>query len=117
MRPERTPFVAAHLRDGAVFVASEGLALDQARMKHLAVAMSFVPTRLLARSALHLEFGVRDGRSLRALANMTREGTKWDGFDSWHGLPTASGGRGAALTSRQRVGWGTGKYSTRIPRS
>ena len=118
MRPERTPFVDRYLR-GARHVRSDGLSVEEARMHHLINAFSFVPSDLAAHG-MRLEFGVRQGHSIRALANATR-GT-WNGFDSWRGLPSEvrrMHGRHSHerlqslnLTARQRIGWRAGQYST-----
>ena len=59
------------------------------------------------RSALHMEFGVREGGSLRRLANLTGPSTRWDGFDSFQGLPT-----GRAEGVRSIRGWGASRYTT-----
>ena len=45
-----------------------------------------------------MEFGVRDGESIRYLANLTGEATHWDGFDSFQGLPSSG------LKTRWRAG-------------
>ena len=177
MRPEHTPFVAEHLA-AATRIDASLLSLDEARIEHLKFAYSQVPQRLLhfqeggqrffngwregggdalaptGGEPLLLEFGVREGKSLKHLANLTE--AAWHGFDSWSGLPGVEtttdseqrrlngrrlagpgrpngrgggrggrggggknggggggrGGGGGQLTTRQRIGWGEGKYST-----
>ena len=129
MRPDRTPFVAAHL-GSAHRIAADGMSVEAARMAHLDFALS---TALLdvaqtvacrrGMRALFMEFGVRDGRSVGHLANRTAatwpsarpdHGTlpiAWHGFDSFRGLP-----RGEAAAGR--VGWRAHMYTTRgrLPR-
>ena len=65
-------------------------------------ALSFVPPHL--RTQLHLEFGVRKGESLRYLAKLTGAATRWDGFDSFQGLPATADGH--------KLAWGKGRYTT-----
>ena len=61
------------------------------------------------RTQLHLEFGVRKGESLRYLAKLTGAATRWDGFDSFQGLPATADGH--------KLAWGKGRYTThgRLP--
>ena len=60
-------------------------------------ALSFVPAHL--RTQLHLEFGVRKGESLRYLAKLTGAATRWDGFDSFQGLPATADGHSTLHSS------------------
>ena len=82
------------------------LEVQGSSQRQLATAWSFVPPAL--RSALHMEFGVRQGGSIRFMANLTGPATRWDGFDSFEGLPD----------SKDHIsGWSGGRYSThgRLP--
>ena len=69
-------------------------------------AYSFLPPSLRGAEALNMEFGVREGGSINMLARHTGTDTRWDGFDSFQGLPSDVG---AARIS----GWGGGRFSTK----
>jgi hypothetical protein len=113
MRPDHTPFVAAHLSSALQVASGEGFTLEEARIAHLLAALSHVPRRLqLHSNALRLEFGVRDGRSIRRLAQQNSSTFEvWDGFDSWRGLPSSDTTTPDAA-ARQRIGWRAGRYTT-----
>ena len=86
MRPDHTPFVLAHLANTPT-INTTGLTLDAARIAHLQFALRAVPEHLLSWSeskfdmmkhggdSLLLEFGVRSGLSLKALANVSKPQT------------------------------------------
>ena len=56
-------------------------------------AYTFVPPSLRGTKALNMEFGVREGGSINMLARHTDTtcNTRWDGFDSFQGLPPNAG--------------------------
>lgn len=114
MRPERTPFVAAHLRDVPP-TSTDGRSIDAARFAHLRYALASVASaKDIGSSPLLLEFGVRDGRSISFMSSLDAA-REWHGFDSFEGLPgsttRSSKGNSANLTSALRIGWGRGRYS------
>ena len=74
-------------------------------MAHLQAAVASVPHHL-AHKGLHLEFGVREGHSIRFNAG-TFNYTTWHGFDSFQGLPDDERDRGTGSNA-----WSGGKYST-----
>ena len=106
MRPERTPFVAAHL-SSAHRIPCDGMSVEAARMAHLDYALrtalmvrldghSLSQRPACRRQTLFLEFGVRDGRSIGHLANHTAEQHNmlpivWDGFDSFQDIAHSCG--------------------------
>lgn len=115
MRPERTPFVAAHLQS-VPRINSSGLSVEAARHAHLRRALQFVTVPQF--SELFLEFGVRNGHSISMMANVTSSWSdryRWDGFDSFRGLPRAEDI--VAGVQRRKIGWSMGVYSThgRLP--
>ena len=73
---------------------------------NLRAALSHRPSQLI--TALHLEFGVREGLSIRFLANLTGAATQWDGFDSFEGLPESSSDQLSGLGD-----WKPGRFSTK----
>lgn len=74
-------------------------------MVHLHAAVRSVPQHL-AHKGLHLEFGVREGHSLRYNAGSFNY-TSWHGFDSFQGLPDDVRDSGTGSKA-----WHGGKYST-----
>ena len=94
----------------AEFIAQQHVDLSlevpggDARMQ-LRNAYSFVPPSLRGSKALNMEFGVREGGSINMLARHTGTDTRWDGFDSFQGLP-------ANVGAGRIQGWGGGRYST-----
>ena len=94
----------------AEFIAQQHVDLSlevpggDARMQ-LRNAYSFVPPSLQGSKALNMEFGVREGGSINMLARHTGTDTRWDGFDSFQGLP-------ANVGAGRIQGWGGGRYST-----
>ena len=117
MRPERTPFVQQHLHGVHRVVVDESASVNDARMAHLSVALAAANPRCSSGGAddapLHLEFGVRDGRSLTHLARL-RNSSVWHGFDSFAGLPQEdSPTRRDNGSKLLRAGWGRGRYTTR----
>ena len=116
MRPEKTPFVSAHLLGVAQRVHTAGLNVNQARHAHLRWAFNLSQHLVRTHSCftasngyrpLHLEFGVRNGASITALSNFSGgSAIVWDGFDSFRGLPDQR-------NTRHRVShWTPGQYST-----
>ena len=93
----KAQFIAAQNIDPKLEVFPNNSSLLQ-----LKNALSFVPPHL--RTQLHLEFGVRKGESLRYLAKLTGAETRWDGFDSFQGLPATADGH--------KLAWGKGRYTT-----
>lgn len=146
MRPGHSAFVTEHLAH-AFAINATGLSLDEARLAHLSYALGRVPESLLGWSelcatpghaaarcdamhksggeALLLEFGVREGKSLRFLANASStaiaEQRMWHGFDSWTGLPGTEAddaprqlqGVGRAGAARQLQGVGGTRRAAR----
>ena len=92
----KAQFIAAQKIDPKLEVPNNSSLLQ------LKNALSFVPPHL--RTQLHLEFGVRKGESLRYLAKLTGAATRWDGFDSFQGLPATADGH--------KLAWGKGRYTT-----
>ena len=87
--------------------------VNAARLQHLRDALAHVPAALRTPAHMHLEFGVRDGISLKMLANISgADGamTTWDGFDSWEGLPESKTDQSAS-----RLSWGKGAFKTTMP--
>lgn len=94
----KSEFIAAQKIDPRLEVSNNNDIRGQ-----LANAWSFVPPAL--RTALHMEFGVRQGGSIRFMArNVTGPSTQWDGFDSFEGLPTDR--------TDHIAGWAGGRYTT-----
>lgn len=91
------------------------LTVEDARRKHIHAALHFVPSLLMDNpNALRLEFGVRNAVMMkfmsahdhRANDQAAQSMLRWDGFDSFQGLPKST-------LNAARLGWGGGKYSVR----
>ncbi|KAL1507921.1 hypothetical protein AB1Y20_007526 [Prymnesium parvum] len=94
-------FLERHSISTTLAVSAVNRSKREGILAQLAAAWSHVPPHM--HSALHLEFGVRDGGSTRFLANLTGPAVRWDAFDSFEGLPESGG---PALR-----GWRKGSFS------
>lgn len=84
--------------------------LNGSILRHLSAAMKAIPASLkLASGSLFLEFGVREGNSIRYLSTRNKH-LQFDGFDSWEGLPGRASDIGAAS-----LGWKRGVFATPKP--
>ena len=92
--------------------------INMDRRRHIASAMSFVPRDLFHDpSALRLEFGVRNGGMMNFMSTVKLHSSgsaaatlRWDGFDSFQGMPKESSSEAGGL------GWTAGKYAvTKLP--
>ena len=105
----------------ATRVRQQGGTTDKARMKHLRFVVSLVPAALYdSERAMWMEFGVRDGSSLRFLANLTGPAQRWHGFDSFKGMPesaidTTKTWRRGQLTPRSGPFQRVGREALRLP--
>ena len=100
----KAKFLATEKINRSLEVGQHENSTHNAINKNRQVSLAHVPARL--RTALHMQLGVRTGGSVNFLASLTGNATRWDGFDSFAGMPTTHG------LSSALSGWKAGRLTT-----